>query len=310
MLVSKNLMKIFLYVLFLITSLIAQENNSKVASQNPSPMVDFTRTHERITQKDYKGLDFTISDLFTKPIEIFIPEKSLSSSQYDILIHFHGGSDIVKYAAEKYNGNIIAVDINLGAGSSKYYREFSDSSLFNSLIDSIQNISNRLNHSIKINHIILSGFSAGYGAIKKILEFNSLYKEINSVLLLDGIHAGYVPDRRVLFEGGHIDSAAYKVFINLAEDASEKESMKKFLITHSEIFPGTFVSTTESADYILSVLGLKRKAVLKWGPLGMQQLSEAGKNHFMVLGFAGNTAPDHIDHFQSLYYFLNKLLQL
>ncbi len=42
----------------------------------------------------------------------------------------------------------------------------------------------------------------------------------------------------------------------------------------------------------------------------MQQLSKAGKNHFKIMGFAGNTAPDHVDHFQSLYYFLNKLMAL
>lgn len=303
-------MKTFLFILLLITQLIAQEDSLKVSSQNPSPMVEFTRVHERITQKTYKGLDLIIKDLFTKPIEIFISEKSLHYNQYDLLIHFHGDGNIVKYAAERYNGNIIAVDINLGTGSSKYYREFTDSTLFISLLDSIQNISKKLNHIIKINRIVLSGFSAGYGAIKKILEINNLYNKIDAVLLLDGIHAGYVPDRRVLFEGGHIDSSAYEVFIKLAKDASEKKSRKKFLITHSEIFPGTFVSTTESSDYILNILGLKRRAVLKWGPLGMQQLSKARKNHFMVLGFAGNTAPDHIDHYQGLYYFLNKLMEL
>lgn len=303
-------MKTFLFILLLINPLIAQENSQKVSSQNPSPMVEFTRVHERITQKNFNGLDLVIKNLFTKPIEIYIPERSLHFNQYDLLIHFHGSSEIVKYAAEKYNGNIIAVDINLGAGSSRYYREFTDSSLFTNLMDSIQNISKRLNHDIHINHIILSGFSAGYGAVKKILEFNSLYDKIDAVLLLDGIHAGYIPDGKVLFEGGHIDSAAYRVFIKLAGDACGKKSRKRFLITHSEIFPGTFVSTTESADYILNMLGMKRKAVLNWGPLGMQQLSGARKNHFMILGFAGNTAPDHIDHFQSLYYFLNKLMEL
>ena len=47
------------------------------------------------------------------------------------------------------------------------------------------------------------------------------------------------------------------------------------LVTHSEIFPGTFASTTETADYMLRALGLRRAPVLKWGPRGMQQLGEA-----------------------------------
>jgi hypothetical protein len=85
---------------------------------------------------------------------------------------------------------------------------------------------------------------------------------------------------------------------------------KTNLITHSEIFPGTFVSTTEATDYLLNALGLKREPVLKWGPLGMQQLSETKRGRFAVLGFAGNAAPDHIDHLHALQWFLAALLQL
>ncbi|HEX9652428.1 MAG TPA: hypothetical protein VGA99_01850, partial [bacterium] len=76
---------------------------------------------------------------------------------------------------------------------------------------------------------------------------------------------------------------------------------------HSEIFPGTFASTTETADYLLQANDLSRTAVLRWGVLGMQQLSEARKGNFVVLGFAGNTAPDHVDHFHALFEFIKYL---
>jgi vacuolar-type H+-ATPase subunit H len=49
---------------------------------------------------------------------------------------------------------------------------------------------------------------------------------------------------------------------------------KQMIVTHSEIFPGTFASTTETADWLLHALGLRRTPVLRWGPRGMQQLSE------------------------------------
>jgi hypothetical protein len=42
----------------------------------------------------------------------------------------------------------------------------------------------------------------------------------------------------------------------------------------------------------------------------MQQLSQARRHHFEVLGFAGNTAPDHVDHLHGLFYFLNELMKL
>jgi hypothetical protein len=75
---------------------------------------------------------------------------------------------------------------------------------------------------------------------------------------------------------------------------------KRFLLTHSEIFPGTYASTTETADFLLKQLGVKRRAILKWGPTGLQQLSEAKRGKFLLMGYAGNSAPDHVDQLHSL----------
>ena len=101
----------------------------------------------------------------------------------------------------------------------------------------------------------------------------------------------------------------YAVFLKLARDASEEGGQKSFLVTHSEVFPGTFASTTEVTDCILQDMGLQRRPVLRWGPGGMQQLSVAGRNGFRVLGFAGNSAPDHIDHMHGMERFLRELLR-
>jgi hypothetical protein len=84
---------------------------------------------------------------------------------------------------------------------------------------------------------------------------------------------------------------------------------KRFVVTHSEIFPGTFASTTETADWLLSALGLHRTAVLRWGPRGMQQLSEAHAGRFELLGFAGNSAPDHVDQLHAMPEFLARVLK-
>ena len=75
---------------------------------------------------------------------------------------------------------------------------------------------------------------------------------------------------------------------------------KQMIVTHSEIFPGTFASTTETADHLLQKLQIPRVATLQWGPMRTQQLSEARKGRFLLLGYAGNSAPDHIDQLHSL----------
>lgn len=288
-----------------------QEDSLKVASQNPSPMVEYTRTHERVPQKSHDGVTFEVPSVITKPVQVFIPSKTKNAKTFTLLIHFHGANYVVQHAATSYRGNIIAATINLGSGSKVYNDAFEDSTKFGSLIDSIRTKAGiHLQHSAALRSVILSGFSAGYGAIRKIISTETNYRRIDAVILLDGLHTSYIPDRKILFEGGRIDSTGLFPYIKLAQDASNKHSNKKFIITHSEIFPGTFVSTTEATDYIISTVGLKRKPVLRWGPLGMQQISTVKENHFVIFGFAGNTAPDHIDHYHSLFWFLNKLKEL
>ena len=127
------------------------------------------------------------------------------------------------------------------------------------------------------------------------------------MLLLDGMHTSYVPDGIVLAAGGALDTTNLVAFADFARAAVRGD--KRFLITHSEIFPGTFASTTETADWLLRTLGLRRTPVLRWGPHGMQQLSEVRAGRFELFGFAGNTGPDHIDHLHAMPEFLARVLE-
>ncbi|MGH2643060.1 MAG: hypothetical protein ACRDE2_03865 [Chitinophagaceae bacterium] len=284
----------------------------KPLPQYPSPMQENVRTHIRLHfNPDGQGISFEINNLFDKPVHVFIPAKSINAKKLDLLIHFHGNSAIVDYSATKYHGHLIAVSITLGAGSSVYSNAFNPPDQFQKLIDSVQSVASRqLHHSFRIHRIIISGFSAGYGAVRKILSNQNDVSLIDDVLLLDGLHANYIPERTPLADGGIIDSSQYDGFLKFCHLAIQKKSSKRFLFTHSEIFPGTFASTTESADFLLQALHIKAYPVLKWGTGGMQQISEVRKNHLEIMGFAGNSAPDHIDHLEGLWYFLNRLRKL
>lgn len=274
-------------------------------------MVEHTRKHERIPPKELVGVKLVLPAALPKVVEVFIPQKSSQSESFDVLIHFLGASYIVQNAAENYEGNLFAAMVNLGAGSKIFNDAFMDTNTFALLIDSIRaGVSSVFHREITFRRIVLSGFSAGYGAIRRIMSTPENYRRVDAVLLLDGIHASYSPEGKVLAEGGIVDSADLDLYLKLADDASGPQSKKQFLITHSEIFPGTYVSTTEATDYLLAKLGITRAPVLLWGPLGMQQLSEAKKNRFVVMGFAGNTAPDHVDHLHALSFFLNFLVKL
>jgi len=122
------------------------------------------------------------------------------------------------------------------------------------------------------------------------------------------MHTSYIPEGTVLATGGALDTTNLVSFADFARAAMRSE--KRFVVTHSEIFPGTFASTTETADWLLGALGLRRTPVLRWGPRGMQQLSETRAGRFELHGFAGNSAPDHVDHLHAMPELLARAAQM
>src|SRR3954466_4774211 len=45
-----------------------------VASQNPSPMVESTRAHERLTKRDWGGMRPSLAGPAGKPVELWMPD--------------------------------------------------------------------------------------------------------------------------------------------------------------------------------------------------------------------------------------------
>src|SRR5258705_13683194 len=93
------------------------------------------------------------------------------------------------------------------------------------------------------------------------------FARVDAVLLLDGMHTSYVPDGTVLAAGGALDTVNLIAFADFARAAMRGE--KRFVVTHSEIFPGTFASPTETGDWLLPAPGLHATPVGRWGPRGL-----------------------------------------
>ena len=275
------------------------------ASQNPSPMEDHTRLHERITDYPLVGRTIVIQNVLSNPVSVFVPEAVAMADSFDILIHFHGSAFIANTAVARLEPPMVAVNVHLGSGSSIYERPFLDGRRFDALVKTVSDSLSTLDLAREPEpRIYLSAFSAGYGAVRAILRTSA--NRITGILLLDGLHADYVPDRTVFSEGGALEESRLAPFVEFARMAVKGD--KRLVITHSEIFPGTFARTTETSDYIIRSLDLERTPVLEWGPGGMQLLSRTEAGRFTVLGFAGNTGPDHVDHLHGMPEFLIDLV--
>ncbi len=242
-----------------------------------------------------------------RPVEILVPGGARTRDAFDLVVHFHGAAWLPQQAVAQLDDHAVAAVVNLGAGSGAYDRALTDPAAFDSLLAGVtRHVSAATGRTVRIQRVTLVGFSAGHGAVRAILREPRHFATVDAVLLLDGMHTAYVPDRKVLAEGGALDTTNLVALANFARAAVRGE--KRFLVTHSEIFPGTFGSTTETADWLLRALGLRRTAVLRWGPRGMQQLSEVNAGGFELLGFAGNSAPDHVDHLHAMPELLTRTL--
>lgn len=278
------------------------------ASQNPSPMVEETRTHERLSQKDLPGVRRSFLGPVGKPIELLIPEGGRNRDTVDLVIHFHGAAWLPEQAVAGLGDRTASAVVNLGAGSGTYHRAFADPLTFDSLLAGVsREVAAATGRAPHLRRLTLVGFSAGHGAIRAIIREPRHFARVDAILLLDGMHTSYVPEGTVLAAGGALDTTNLVAFADFARAAVRSE--KRFVVTHSEIFPGTFASTTETANWLLQALGLRRSPVLRWGPRGMQQTSEIIAGRFEMLGFAGNSAPDHVDHFHAMPELLAKTLR-
>ena len=276
-----------LVFLFLTSTLTAQ------VAQNPSPMVEHTREHPRLTKQTPPGrrVDLGLGRLF-------VPQRVRHTRGVRLLCFFHGGDWLPEVAAARQQ-NMAVISVQAGAGSGTYAKLFADPQRFPKLITEAEDKSR-----LRFGEIDLGGWSAGCGALREILKDATSYERISRVLCIDGIHTGYVNGTPGPQES-QIDTDNLQVWLQIGRDAMAGK--KRLLITHSEIFPGTFASTTETADYLLREWGQRGHGVVKWGPMKTQILSEVKKGGLLVMGFAGNSAPDHVDELHSLPEYLRWL---
>jgi hypothetical protein len=268
------------------------------AGQQPTPAPAVQ--HDRIAQTEVAGRRFELRSLVGATL--LISPKFYKGSRVPLIIHFHGAPWLIEYQIAKHMPRAALITVQLGAGSAVYNRPFDGTDTFRAMTEEARRL---LGLKYDWSSIKLTAWSACYGAVRAILRDEANFARVSSVLLLDGIHASYSPEGKPLSEGGVINGPDLDSFLKFARLAAAGK--KTFVITHSEIVPGTYASTTECTNYLLYALGLKRISNPRAGPMSMKQLSSADSRGLHVRGYSGNTAADHIDHVHSMSAWLKLL---
>jgi hypothetical protein len=223
-----------------------------------------------------------------------------AAQPYDLLIHFHGAPPVVESAFEKSGIDGVLVVYNWGIGSGAYEDAFASPGSFGQIVTNITNgVRELCPKAAAPKRIGLSAWSAGYGAVWRILDRAGDAARIDSVLLSDGLHAGFVGNERER----HVNPAQMAAFELFADQAVADKRL--FAITHSTIAT-PYASTTETSTYLLDAEGVPRIAMNMPGPRpDMDLTSRADRGSFHVRGFAGQDKPAHCNQ---LYAFGDLLL--
>jgi hypothetical protein len=233
-----------------------------------------------------------------------LPDFASADGQYDVILHFHGNTDLVEESFAITKLNAVVLNQNLGIGSGPYEDKYAykPTSLRDTLDRVDDAMARRGLRKPKVKRVALTAWSAGYGAVVRILEHAPNVDEIDAVLLLDGIHASFLPD-------GSVDPLRMEPYARFARLAIG--NYRLFVITHSEIKPLDYPGTHATTDSLLQVLELTRTpggqeppfpplkslhGVPKSKIVPMMPLSEMHAGNFHVYGYDGETVEDHIAH--------------
>lgn len=203
---------------------------------------------------------------------------------YDLLVHFHGAEPARKLLTPLGLGIVIGV-FDIGTLSGGYDRAFASPGTFDSMLSSIsREVSVETNHpAARPRSIILTSWSAGYGAIRRIIAPGR--DDIDAVVLIDSLYASHASGTE------EPDPAELAPFAALARSAARGGPV--FVVTHSSVQTSGYASTVDTATFLLQDVGLDAAMDTppEADPFGLIRARD--RNHFFVRGYAGGDAAAH-----------------
>lgn len=241
-------------------------------------------------------------DLSRSQWKLFVPDDYTSDgNQVDLLVHFHGNSQTVWNNAAYANLNAVIVTVNYSGLSSAYSNPFADTTLFQQLLDDAQStlaVQPDFGSNTAWDHLAVSSFSAGYGAVRSILRTPTYFEAIDSLLAADSLYATTSSDGTAL----NSQMADYKAFASRAAAGD-----KRFIFTHSEVPTFTYESTAETGDELLQHLNLTPQASDAEGLGPLRFYREAEQGNFKLWGARGADGEGHLNHLRYLGEWLDDL---
>jgi len=211
----------------------------------------------------------------------------------ELIIHFHGAVAAVRTAMERAGHGETVLVVTMPGLSTAYAKPFqNDPALFVKLLEQAWPAEQEPVEADRWQRITLSCFSAGYGAVREILR-SPAADRVDGIVAADSIYAGVdreQPRRTV----SPRDMAGFLAFARQAA-----AGQRVFVIAHSaQRTP--YASTTETADFLLASLGLRRTRLNPDGDEPFARVSQCREGGLLVTGYSGESAEAHLNHLRIL----------
>ncbi len=204
----------------------------------------------------------------------------------DVVFQFHAGMMSEKdWRAAHLKAVVISAAF--GLGSAPYEDALRDPARFGRWIDEVlTKLGSSVGTPLHLRRLGVVSFSAGFGAVLKILR-QGYGDKIDALILLDSIHTSYDKEHKPEVRG-------LAPFIEFATQAKDRK--KVMVLTHSSIRTPDYASSTESAQALLSVVGVPLVPLSGRNGHGMEQTYRADAGALHAFGFKGDAAKDHMEH--------------
>jgi hypothetical protein len=218
--------------------------------------------------------------------QMLVPQKLEldADGKVPVMFHFHGHEPARKEWVQALDSAVL-VALDLGINSGPYLRKFERPETFEALVSSVEAaLEKRMGEKMQIGKMGISSWSAGYGAVQRVLE-SSMASRVDSVILLDGLHTSFTNT-----EGARLTMAP---FVRFAQRATAGETFMH--VSHSSIIPPGYASTTETANYLIWQIGgePEERSARSKDPMGLKLIRGYDNSNFHVEGYTGNGKLDH-----------------
>src|SRR5439155_6639185 len=168
----------------------------------------------------------------------------------DVIVHFNA-AQLADAEWRRSGASAVIVSAAYGHLGTQAYRDaFADRDRFGAMMKDLV----RRVHATYVRRLALVSWSAGYAATDMILREPRYYAMVDTVILLDSLHAAYTSAKApAAGSSREVDTTTLATFVRFARDAGDGK--KTMIVMHSSIIPPDYASTTETAAIVCEAAG-------------------------------------------------------